>query len=103
MHSRRGQALQQMGRRQTCRASAGGQANMFIGSLRADDLNFGIVVARFNELVTKPLLEGVLEGIERHGGQRADVDVRMPHSYGMHARACMHENTSVHAHLMWQC
>ena len=47
-----------------------------MGSLRGDGLKFGIVAARFNEIVTKPLLEGVLEGIERHGGQRADVDVR---------------------------
>ena len=35
-----------------------------------------MVVARFNDLVTKPLLEGVLEGFERHGTPREDVEVR---------------------------
>ena len=76
---------QQRGRRRrpaAAAASAGGGANTFIGSLRADGLRFGVVAARFNELVTKPLLEGVLEGIERHGGQRADVDVRDTHALG---------------------
>ena len=72
---------QQRGRRRQAAAAAasGGQANTFVGSLRADGLRFGVVVARFNELVTKLLLEGVLEGVERHGGQRSDVDVRGPH------------------------
>jgi 6,7-dimethyl-8-ribityllumazine synthase len=48
-----------------------------VGSLRSEGLKFGVVVARFNELVTKPLLEGVLEGLERHGTARSEVDVRL--------------------------
>ena len=56
-----------------CQASQ--QANMHIGSLVSNGLRFGVVVARFNELVTKPLLEGVLEGLERHGTARSEVQV----------------------------
>ncbi len=37
------------------------------GSLKADGLKIGIVVSRFNEFVTKSLLEGALEGLERLG------------------------------------
>lgn len=55
----------------TCQA-----AKPHIGSLSAGGLRFGVVVARFNDLVTKPLLEGVLEGFERHGTPREDVEVR---------------------------
>lgn len=47
-----------------------------VGSLVAGGLRFGVVVARFNDLVTKPLLEGVLEGFERHGVHREEVEVR---------------------------
>ena len=47
-----------------------------VGSLVAGSLRFGVVVARFNDLVTKPLLEGVLEGFERHGVPREEVEVR---------------------------
>ncbi|KAK9830893.1 hypothetical protein WJX81_002120 [Elliptochloris bilobata] len=46
-----------------------------VGSLSAGGLRFGVVVARFNDLVTKPLLEGVLEGFERHGVPREEVEV----------------------------
>ena len=46
-----------------------------VGSLVAGGLRFGVVVARFNDLVTKPLLEGVLEGFERHGVPREEVEV----------------------------
>ena len=48
---------------------------MHIGSLSSNGLRIGVVVARFNELVTKPLLEGVLEGLERHGTAREEVQV----------------------------
>ncbi|WPT16682.1 6,7-dimethyl-8-ribityllumazine synthase [Picochlorum sp. SENEW3] len=45
------------------------------GSLVGTGLKFGIVVGRFNDLVTKLLLEGALEDFERHGVSREDVDV----------------------------
>ncbi|BDA49346.1 6,7-dimethyl-8-ribityllumazine synthase [Coccomyxa sp. Obi] len=67
----------QQHRKRACRvsASAGGRPSTYIGSLSSTGLKFGIVAARFNELVTKPLLEGVLEGLERHGTSRDTVDV----------------------------
>ncbi|EIE24911.1 hypothetical protein COCSUDRAFT_62321 [Coccomyxa subellipsoidea C-169] len=73
--ARRGSHAQQRSRGQACRASSGGSPSTYIGSLSSQGLKFGIVAARFNELVTKPLLEGVLEGLERHGTQRETVDV----------------------------
>ena len=54
---------------------------MHIGSLSSSGLRFGVVVARFNELVTKPLLEGVLEGLERHGTARECVQVWPRHQH----------------------
>ena len=45
------------------------------GSLIGTDMKFGVVVGRFNDLVTKLLLEGALEDFERHGVSRDDVDV----------------------------
>ena len=47
----------------------------YVGSLVANDLTFAIVIARFNDLVTKLLLEGALEAFDRHGGSRDEVDV----------------------------
>lgn len=46
------------------------------GTLVGTGMKFGIVVGRFNDLVTKLLLEGALEHFERHGVSREDVDVR---------------------------
>ena len=72
MHA--GQHGRCVNRRQViCQAAL--QANVHIGSLSSNGLRFGVVVARFNELVTKPLLEGVLEGLERHGTIRDEVQV----------------------------
>lgn len=36
------------------------------GNLNAEELKFGIVVSRFNERITKLLLEGALDCLERH-------------------------------------
>jgi 6,7-dimethyl-8-ribityllumazine synthase len=41
------------------------------GAFQAQGLKFGIVVAHFNEMITKKLLEGAVEGLKRHG---ADLD-----------------------------
>lgn len=40
-------------------------------------MKFAIVVGRFNDLVTKLLLEGALEDFQRHGVAREDVDVSL--------------------------
>ena len=60
--------------KQRCRTVAAASKS-YVGSLVANDLKFAIVVARFNDLVTKLLLEGALEAFDRHGGDRDDVDV----------------------------
>jgi hypothetical protein len=63
------------------------QAKTYIGSVTADkDMKFGVVVARFNSLVTKELLEGAHEVFERHGVESSNIDV------SMHASepACLH-------------
>ncbi|MDA1016658.1 MAG: 6,7-dimethyl-8-ribityllumazine synthase [Planctomycetota bacterium] len=45
------------------------------GNLLASDDCFAIVVARFNELVTRRLLEGALDTFRRHGVQDANLTV----------------------------
>ena len=41
------------------------------GNRVAEDADFGIVVSRFNELITEKLLDGALDALRRHG---ADMD-----------------------------
>jgi 6,7-dimethyl-8-ribityllumazine synthase len=50
-------------------------ATVYEGPLAGTGLRFGIVVARFNELITQQLLSGALGGLRRHGAADADVDV----------------------------
>lgn len=45
------------------------------GRLNGKGRRIGIVVSRFNELVTKQLLEGALDCLTRHGVQDDDVTV----------------------------
>ena len=45
------------------------------GKLLAEGLRFGIVVSRFNELITRRLLSGALDALRRHGGDEGKVDV----------------------------
>ncbi|KAK6933702.1 Lumazine/riboflavin synthase [Dillenia turbinata] len=48
----------------------------FTGSLtRAEGLRFAVVVARFNEIVTKPLLEGALDTFRKYSVRDEDIDV----------------------------
>lgn len=49
--------------------------NTFEGKLVAQDLKFGIVVARFNEFITNKLLGGAMDALTRHGATEANVDV----------------------------
>ncbi len=48
---------------------------VFQGSTAAGGRRFAIVVSRFNELVTKQLLDGALSAFERHGAAEGAVDV----------------------------
>lgn len=49
--------------------------NIIQGQLNAEGKRFGILVSRFNEFITKRLLEGALDCIQRHGGREKDIDV----------------------------
>jgi len=52
------------------------------GMLDAKGLKFGIVVSRFNELITNKLLEGALDALKRLGADENDiVIVRVPGSF----------------------
>jgi 6,7-dimethyl-8-ribityllumazine synthase len=60
--------------------------NVYEGSLVATGLKFGIVVARFNALVTEQLLHGAADALRRHGVKDADVDVfRCPGTFELPA------------------
>jgi len=47
----------------------------FEGMLLGKGLKFGIVVSRFNEFITKKLLEGAQDALRRHGVNKEDVEI----------------------------
>lgn len=47
----------------------------FQGKLTAEGLRIGVVVARFNDLLTKELLAGAQDCFLRHGGKEEDMDI----------------------------
>ncbi len=47
----------------------------FEGNLVGTGLRIAIVVARFNDLITRSLLEGALDGLRRHGVSEQGIDV----------------------------
>ena len=47
----------------------------FEGKLGGKGLRFAIVVGRFNELISRHLLDGALDNLRRHDVNEADVDV----------------------------
>lgn len=47
----------------------------FKGQITGQGLKVGIVVARFNEFVTKQLLAGAQESLQQHGVNADDIDV----------------------------
>jgi len=54
----------------------------YVGKLQGNNLRIAIVVARFNELITKKLLEGAVEGLTRLGASESDIAVAwVPGSY----------------------
>lgn len=48
---------------------------IYEGKLVAQGLKFGIVVARFNEFITSKLLGGTMDGLERHGASKDDIQI----------------------------
>ena len=60
--------------------------NVYEGSLVATGLKVGIVVSRFNGLITEQLLEGAQDALRRHGVKDADIDVfRCPGTFELPA------------------
>lgn len=49
--------------------------NTIEGNLSAAPYAFGIVVSRFNEFITKRLLESALNCLRRHGAEESAIDV----------------------------
>jgi 6,7-dimethyl-8-ribityllumazine synthase len=49
--------------------------SIYEGHLVATGLKFGIVVARFNELLSTRLLSGAQDALVRHGATATDIDV----------------------------
>lgn len=47
----------------------------FEGLLLGKGLRFGLVISRFNEFITKKLLEGAQDALRRHGVNEADIDI----------------------------
>ncbi|MBL7208990.1 MAG: 6,7-dimethyl-8-ribityllumazine synthase [Dehalococcoidia bacterium] len=50
-------------------------AERYEGMLLGKGLKFGVVVSRFNEVITGRLLEGAKDGFLRHGVDEQDIDV----------------------------
>lgn len=56
--------------------------NEFVGKLESKGSKVGIVVARFNELITERLLSGALETLAQNGVSEDDITVvRVPGSF----------------------
>src|SRR5215469_8017126 len=52
------------------------------GKLTAEGLAFGIVISRWNEVITRSLLEGALDALRRHGAEEDRITVAwMPGSF----------------------
>jgi 6,7-dimethyl-8-ribityllumazine synthase len=49
--------------------------NVHTGKLDATGMRFGIVVGRFNDIVSQRLLEGAVDTLVRHGGRDTDIAV----------------------------
>ncbi|MDD5312554.1 MAG: 6,7-dimethyl-8-ribityllumazine synthase [Dehalococcoidia bacterium] len=50
-------------------------AKSFEGILVGKGLKFGIVISRFNEIITGRLLEGAKDSLLRHGVSEQDIDI----------------------------
>jgi|GEM_PF-52434 len=60
------------------------------GDLSAAGMHFGIVVARWNAVITDRLLQGALDGILRSGGAKDDIEiVRVPGAWEVPSAARM--------------
>lgn len=55
--------------------STNDQVNVIEGRLIATGLKFGIVVSRFNDMITTRLLDGCIDNLTRHGADASHIDV----------------------------
>ncbi len=66
----------------TCHTTPKDMPRHIEGRLLAGNESFAIVVARFNDLVTRRLLDGALDTLRRHGADDARITVvRVPGSF----------------------
>ncbi len=57
-------------------------AKIIQGDLSGKGLKFGIVAARFNDFITSRLVDGALDGLQRHGVADSDVEIlKVPGAY----------------------
>lgn len=62
--------------------------NIYKGKIRGEGLKVGIVVSRYNEFVTRRLLDGALDALQRHGTREEDIEiVWVPGSFEIPAAA----------------
>lgn len=47
----------------------------YVGQLSAKGFKFGIVISRFNQFISKQLLEGALDCLKRHGANEDDMEI----------------------------
>jgi 6,7-dimethyl-8-ribityllumazine synthase len=75
------------------------------GDLSADGMKFGIVVARWNAVITDRLLDGALDALLRSGARRDDIQiVRVPGAWEVPAAArAMAEQKKVDAIVTLGC
>ena len=52
-----------------------GMGKVYEAQLIGTGLKIGIVVGRFNELITSKLLGGAMDGLKRHGVEEEDIDI----------------------------
>lgn len=50
-------------------------SQLFEGVLLGKGLKFGVVVSRFNEFITRKLLDGAQDALLRHGVSQDDIDI----------------------------
>lgn len=52
------------------------------GELQAKGLKFAVIVSRFNDFITKKLLDGAVDALLRHGAAEQDIDIiKVPGSF----------------------
>jgi 6,7-dimethyl-8-ribityllumazine synthase len=49
-------------------------AKKYVGRLVAEELRFGIVVSRWNSIITERMLEGALDTLIRHGADEEQIE-----------------------------